>query len=170
MAQEKDRGNAILGVGALAAAAVALFNSSKVSAAGEFTLDAETRQLLAAMGANLAHLVELVEQGRGLGYVPNVDNIVSSVVVCTVVNQPYRCPFLLIPDTMQLTIKALPTNAVGSLIFVAPSQESVLDPNQCYSLIPNEPVSYHIRDAHVLYLSTNVAGSAAVLSAEKSQV
>jgi len=68
---------------------------------------------------------------------------------------------------MLLVIKAWPFNAVGSVIFVATTAAECTNPNSSYPLIPNEPIAYAVENASVFFVSSNIAGSIAIFSAEK---
>lgn len=95
----------------------------------------------------------------------NADYVSTVRIQCVAANQTYPVPSMIVPDGFDILVKAWPTNAIGSLIFVitnpAPNQ------NACYPLIPNESIRLKIKDSGKIYLFSNVAGSQATVSVEQ---
>lgn len=103
----------------------------------------------------------------GLGWPPNAEGTRSFAILCPAVGTPYQASDMIIPDGMALLIKASPLNAVGSLIFVAKTPAECTNPNSAWPLIPNESIPYFVKNANAFYVSTNIAGSIAIFTAEQ---
>lgn len=155
---------------------IAAFRSQPALAAegGTFTLDQETRDLLAliaeanaSMMVGMAELIQLIRdmQFNVQGYPPNCDHVVTTRIVCTNANQSYPVPELTIPEGFAINIKAWPLNAVGSIIYVSTSPAP--QAQMAWPLIPNEAIPYGIKDASKLWVFTNVAGSQAIVTVEQ---
>jgi len=176
MAQQKDRGNAVLGAGAIMASAVALLNSGKVSA-GE--LDEATRQLILAIAQNSAATLEsvnaILEQlsagGEIKGYAPNSYNIRVARLFINNLTLAIHLPSINIPDDTHLLIKAWPAN-VG-LIYVGNSATSVIPTaggiiTDAWPLLPNEIVGYKLKNSNTVYIGGNTIGDSFVISVEQA--
>jgi len=176
MAGDNDA-KAAAGFSAVAAIAAALALAKKVQApGGELVIPKEFWDLIiaiAASGGTIDNSIqEVIQKLTKLsinvqGWPPNVRRIRTFAIVCAVVGQTYQGGQMTIPSGMSLLIKASPLNGVGSLIYVAPTAADSTNPNSSYPLVPNEPVSYAIQDADQIYVSTNIAGSTAIFSAEQ---
>ncbi len=157
-------------------ATIAAFRSHKAEAGEgtEFTLDAETKEMLATIAeANASMLLGLSDILEALsalevnvqGFPPNADFVVTTRVVCTLANKTYPVPELEVPEGFQVLIKAWPLNAVGSLVYVAtnpaPQQQ------MAWPLIPNESLPYGIKNTNKLWVFSNIAGSQAVVTVEQ---
>lgn len=154
------------------AADVLLRNKSSQATTG---FPPEALQLLqgiaAGMQSTLGQLNEIIAGINGLsfegaqGYPPNADYVTSVVVQCQAINQAYDVPSMTVPDNFSAVIKAHPTNAVGSLIYVVTSPAPNV--NSAYPLVPNEAYAIKIKDTGKIRLFTNLAGSQAVVSVEQ---
>jgi hypothetical protein len=95
----------------------------------------------------------------------NADSASIVGMTIPVVNTSFRLPNITIPDNFALLIKAWPTNVLGALIYVG--YTSWFDLDTIYPLIRNEPIAYKVKNANILYVSTNVAGSRLVITTEQ---
>ena len=128
-------------------------------AASADAVDQNTRDIIDAIKA-------LTLEG-GIGWPPNADGTRSFAILCVLANTAYPAPDMEIPDGMALAIKAWPLNAVGSLIFVARTPAEATNVNSSWPLIPNESITYHVKNANRFHVSSNVAGSIAIFTAEQ---
>ena len=181
MAEDKNaRVAAGITLGAAVTAALAYIHSRKAKAApppeGEIVLPEEFMQLIIAMAASAGviegKLQKVIQELSALsvnvqGWPPNVRRIRTFALVCAAAGTPYRCSQMAIPSGMSLLIKANPLNGVGSLIYVATTAADSTNPNSSFPLVPNESVTYAMQDADQIYVSTNIAGSTALFSAEQ---
>lgn len=93
--------------------------------------------------------------------VPNADSTVSGrkMIQSSVLVTPAwadRFDNIDIPDEMSLVIKAAWTNS--GLIYVARSRAEALSIETSYYLLPNEPVSYTVKNASAIWFAGTVAG------------
>ncbi|GAJ25123.1 unnamed protein product, partial [marine sediment metagenome] len=88
-------------------------------------------------------------------------------VLCPAVATAYQVPDMEIPDGMSLAIKSSPVNALGSLIFVARTPAECTNPNSAWPLIQNESITYQVKNAGAFFVSTNIAGSITIFTAEQ---
>ncbi|KKL08912.1 hypothetical protein LCGC14_2571120 [marine sediment metagenome] len=181
-AGKSGKAGVVLGGAALVTAAIALAQKRAQAAPGDglLKLDEQTMALLIAMAQTTADIEQLVSQILGglggddgpislqvKGWPPNAEGVRTFVVVCAVVNRAYEASDMVIPDGMSLVIKASPNNAVGSLIYVAKSPAESINPNSSWPLVQNESISYQVKNANAFHVSTNVANSVAVFTAEQ---
>lgn len=136
---------------------------------GQLVIPDELAELLAATAAaidridkNIASLQVSVQ-----GWPPSTKRIRSFTLTCLVANVAYQGPSMLIPDGMHLLLKASPWNGAAAVIQVATSPAECLNVNSSHPLILNEPVSFAIEDAQNIFISTNLAGSQVIFSAEE---
>jgi len=158
-------------------AALAWLKSGKAEAAPPGTIPEELMQLVIAIAdsaqkvdentlATVAAIQALMLEG-GLGWPPNAKGTRSFSILCVAAATPYQASDMEIPDGMALAIKASPLNAVGSLIFVARTPAECTNPNSAWPLVFNEAITYYVKNANVIYVSTNIAGSIAIFTAEQ---
>lgn len=103
--------------------------------------------------------------GSSQGWPPNADYVTTVLIQCAVINTAYQVPSMIVPDNFEVLIKAYPANNPASLIFVVTNPAPNI--NNAHPLVPNEPVSYKIKDTGKIYLFTNIAGSQATVSVEQ---
>jgi len=171
---EKDTAiRLVAGYGAVMST-IAAFRSHAVEAGEGFTLDQETKELLAMIAeANASMLLGVADilvalqalQINVQGFPPNADYVVTTRIVCTLPNQSYPVPELEVPEGFTLLIKAWPLNAVGSLVYVATSPAP--QAQMAWPLIPNESLPYGIKNTSKLWVFSNIAGSQAVMTVEQ---
>ena len=173
-------------VGAAITAAIALLNNRAQASPTDsqiFSLDEATINLLVAIAqassnidsntlaalTKLQGIIDTIVTGApgGQGWPPNAAGVRILTVLCAVVATPYPVSYMEIPDGMALAIKSSPFNAIGSIIFVAKSPAECLNPNSAWPLALNESITYFVKNANSLNVSTNVAGSIAVFTAEQ---
>ena len=122
---------------------------------------------------NTAKMVELLknlspaEGSTFTGYPHNVDTIQVIRMSILAANTPYQGPALVIPDGFVLVIKAAPTNAVGNFVFIAPSAGESVNINQSWPLVPNEWVSFGIKNAESIWFSGSSAGDFVLFTVER---
>jgi len=172
-------GKTALVVGSAAAIAAAIALSKKTAAApgGKqvVTLDETTMNLLVAIAQGIQNLNQSFqnlipgEPGQMVvqGWPPNTKGTLSFTVACVAAATAYQVSDVEIPDGMALAIKSSPLNAVGSLIFVARTPAECINPNTAWPLIPNEAITYFVKNAKTIYISSNVAGSIAIFTTEQ---
>jgi len=113
-------------------------------------------------------LANLPADGAAIqGYPPNCPSVTTSTKRALVANNAMQLSDMPIPDGFALVIKAHPLNAVGSLIFVGRGQAEAINPDLAWPLVPNESVSYFVKNANALYVSSNIVGSTVVFTAEQ---
>lgn len=95
----------------------------------------------------------------------NTKTGIIDTIPCPVAQRPYQLPGYNVPDTMALVIKADPTNAVASFIYVSFSKS--IDSAHLWPLVPNESMGWRVKNGGMLYISTNVAGSSAIVTVEQ---
>ena len=176
---EDRTGKTALVVGSAAAIAAAIALSKKTAAApgGKqvVTLDETTMNLLVAIAQGIQNLNQSFqnlipgEPGQMVvqGWPPNTKGTLSFTVACVAAATAYQVSDVEIPDGMALAIKSSPLNAVGSLIFVARTPAECINPNTAWPLIPNEAITYFVKNAKTIYISSNVAGSIAIFTTEQ---
>lgn len=154
-------------------------NTQSVAAAGgPVTLDPAILDLLTAWAQTTEDIDSVLAQiladlpgspagGTVYQYPPNLANVTTSSVQVQLLTVPVRMPDIIIPDGMELVIKASPLNAVGSLIYVARSQADAGNVNASWPLMPNEPISYKVKDANIFWIGSNVIGSIAFYTVEQ---
>ena len=115
-------------------------------------------------------LKQLVKPGSGsaLAYPANTNYIQVMRYTITAANFPYKGPEMTIPDGFNLVIKAAPTNAIGAYIFVGETAAACLNINSSWPLVPNETISYAVKNANKIYVSGSV-GDAVLFTAEKPE-
>ena len=182
---EKDKPSKaaiVVSVGAAIAAAFALMQKRAEAAPAQIVgLDEATMNLLIAIAqasgnidsntlaalAKLQAIIDKIGVGVGRGWPPNAEGARTFAVLCPAVATPYQVPDMEIPDGMSLAMKASPLNAVGSYTFVARTPAECTNPNSAWPLVPNESITYQVKNANAFYVSTNVAGSIAIFTAEQ---
>jgi len=182
---EKDKPSKaaiVVSVGAAIAAAFALMRDRALAAPAQIVgLDEATMNLLIAIAqasdnidsntlealGKLQDLINKIGVGVGQGWPPNAEGARTFAVLCPAVAIPYQVPDMEIPDGMALAMKASPLNLVNSLIFVARTPAECTNPNSAWPLVPNEAITYGVQNANAFFVSTNMAGSIAIFSAEQ---
>lgn len=187
MAERDKSSKAAIAIGATAAVAAAIALLSKraqAASTGVVSLDEATMNLLIAIAQSIQGLPEdsiealtkLEEiktaignlvMGGGGGIVPNADYTLSMGILLPVAFQAYQLPVIPIPDDMSLAIKSWPFNAAGSLVLVASSATTAINITSAWPLIRNESITYKIKNAHALFVSTTIGGSIVMISAEQ---
>lgn len=104
---------------------------------------------------------------RHLGFPPNASSVRTFAIQCVAANTPYRANDMLIPEGMALLIKASPANGVAAVVYVARSPAECLNINSSWPLVPNESIPYFVKNSNVFYVSSNVAGSVVIFTAEQ---
>jgi hypothetical protein len=175
----------VVSIGAAIAAAYAL--TQKRAQAAEpsqiVSLDEATMNLLIAIAQasgdidsttldaldKLQEILDKIGAGApgGQGWPPNAEGIRSFAVLCPAAATAYPVPDMEIPDGMALAIKNSPLNAAAALIFVARTPAECTNPNSSWPLVWNEAITYLVKNANAFYVSTNIAGSLAVFTAEQ---
>lgn len=176
-----SRTAAVMSTAAAIAAGLAWLRSGKAAQAapGELQIPEELMQLVMAIATDVDHidkttLQNILDAIAGIrlnilvqGWPPNTEGSRAFAVLCVAAATPYRASDLVIPDGMSLAIKSSPLNAVGSLIFVAKTPAECTNPNSAWPLIPNESITYQVKNANAYHVSTNIAGSIAIFTAEQ---
>lgn len=170
----------VVSTGAAIAAGLAWLRSGKKvqAAPGEngAPFPDELMQLIIAIASDVQRmdLQNILDAINGIslnlqvqGWPPNVIGSRTVAVVCAQPSTSYNLSDMEIPDGMSLVIKAAPGNAIGSLIYVARTPAESTNPFSSWPLIPNEAISYLVKNAESYYVSTNVAGSVAIYTAEQ---
>ncbi len=158
---------------AIASALALLKTNAQAAAPG--TIPDELVQLLIAMAGTtetinqniLAINDSLQNMAVGQGWPPNANSARSTTVLCVAANTAYQCPDLVVPEGMSLAIKSSPANAAGSIVYVARTPAECTNPNSAWPLALNEAITYQITNAKLLWVSSTIAGSIAVITAEQ---
>ena len=184
---EKDKASqaaVAISVGAAIAAAWALLGKRALAApleGGIVSLDEATMQLIIAIAqasgnidsnilqalVKLQAIIDKPGAGAGQGWPTNAQGTRTFAVACVLANQAYPVPDMTVPDGMALLIKSSPLNALGSFVRVAKTPAECTNPNSSWPLILNESISYFVKNADAFHISSNVAGSIALFSAEQ---
>jgi len=183
---EKDKSSkaaVVVSIGAAVAATLALLQQRVKAEPSQIVgLDEATMNLLIAIAQAsgnidsttldaLGKLQEIIDKivagGVGQGWPPNAEGARTFAVLCLAVATPYPVPDMEIPGGMSLAIKASPLNVPLSLLFVARTPAECTNPNSAWPLIPNESITYQVKNANAFFISTNIAGSIAIFSAEQ---
>jgi len=90
-----------------------------------------------------------------MGYPKNANGFISFVVSIPAVNQPTILPARSVPDGFALVIKAAPTNA--GTVSVGEGAGECTNPNQAYTLLPNESIALFIDDSSLVYVTSSAA-------------
>lgn len=159
----------------LSAAAITanlLLGKAKAAGTAPGNFPPEVLQLLGAMASGMeieiAQLADILAEIKGLGpeggqgYPPNADYVISGNWDFLVANTAFQLPDIVIPDDFEITVKAYPTNPVGSLLRVAKSAGECVDRYASYPLMPNESRGYRVKNADALFLSASVAPGCSV--------
>lgn len=178
-----SRAAMVVSVGAAIASALALTQKRAYAAPGQgqiVGLDEATMNLLIAIaqaGSDIdSNTLEALEKlqaildknsAGGQGWPPNAEGTRTVAVLCAVAGTPYQGPDMEIPDGMSLAIKSSPANALGSFVFVARTPAECTNPNSAWPLVQNESIPYFVKNAKSFYVSSNVAGSIALFTAEQ---
>ena len=172
---------------AIAAACALLQKRVEAAPPGQIvSLDEATMNLLIAIAQAsgnidsntlnaLAKLQEIIDKigvggdGGGViqGWPPNATGIRTLAVQCPLAATAYQVPDMEVPDGMALAIKSSPVNAAASLIYVARTPAECTNPNSSWPLVPNEAITYFVKNTNTFYVSTNIAGSIAIFTAEQ---
>jgi hypothetical protein len=86
-------------------------------------------------------------------YPPNADYPLSGRIQLVAARSPMNLPNVAIPDGFEIAIKSWPANPVGGYINVGKSRADVLNQDESWPLIPNESISYGVKDAKELWVS-----------------
>ena len=174
----------VISVAAAIAAAWALLQERAQAAPSEgqiFGLDDATMNLLIAIAQasgnidsntlealnKLQQIIDKIGTGGLGGWPPSAKGTRTFTVLCPAVATAYPVPDMEIPDGMALAIKSSPLNAIASLIFVARTPAECTNPNSAWPLALNEAITYQVKNANAFFVSTNVAGSIAIFTAEQ---
>lgn len=174
MSQDKKEARAagVISVGAAITAVLAYLKAKK----GELVIPEEIIALIIAIAGSTDKIdigiQQVIQELATLaidvqGWPQNVKYIRTFTIVCAVAGTPYQASEMEIPSGMNLVIKAHPFNAVGSLVQVAATAAECLNANSSYPLVPNEPIAYALQNSNEIYVSSNIAGSIAIFSAEQ---
>jgi hypothetical protein len=72
-----------------------------------------------------------------------------------------------VPEGFTLLIKADPRNALGSIIQVATSAGDCINVNNSWPLIPNEFITWSVKDASAIWFSCSATGNYLLFTVEK---
>ena len=97
----------------------------------------------------------------------NAKSIITTIVVCQNAGQAYQLPHIQIINGKSVLLKSHPSNAPGSFVLIGRSPPGCLNLLGAYPLAVNESISYMIQDTVALYVSSTVAGSVLVITAEQ---
>jgi hypothetical protein len=167
-----------LSTAAAITSALAWIKSSKARAAppgaGELVLPEEFLQLLVAIAASLDSIEQRLNEVAGQninlsvqGYPSNVKAVRSFSKLCVIANTAYRADDMQVPEGMSLLVKSYTLNAAGSVVRVASSAADATNINSSWPLDVNEAVAYQVQNANQIYVSSTVAGSLVIFSAER---
>ena len=165
---------AVMSSTAAVASVMALLKEAKAQAAPG-GIPEELFQLLIAIAASIdvlnATALQVLEklgggEAGGRFWPENRLKVQSARVLCPIAGRAYQLPYQEVPDGMAVTIKALPTNAVGGLIFVATSQAEASNLDQSYWLIRSEPISYYVKNVNAFWVASSVPGDGIVWTVE----
>jgi hypothetical protein len=173
-----DTSKVTLGMSTAAAiTSVLALLKNNAQAAQDGTIPDEMLQLLVAMAqtndaiyqslTGIKDSIDNLSLTGGQGWPPNANSARSTTVLCVAANTAYQCPDLIVPDGMSLAIKSSPANAVGSIVYVARTPAECTNPNSAWPLALNEAITYQITNAKLLWVSSPIAGSIAVITAEQ---
>ncbi len=173
---------AVGGASATIAAVIAAIEAAKARAGpgGQLVIPPELLDAIAAIAisadATNTAVQSILEQVLKLsfpssltvkGWPSNVQRTRTVIVTCLIANRAYQPDYLLVPDGLGLLIRSHPFNAAGSLVYVATSAAEAITPATAYPLQPTEVVIYQLQDAHNIWVSSTVAGSVVIFSAEQ---
>ncbi len=173
MANERDHYSRVASTTAAVAGIAAWLEARKMAEAhppGELVIPEELMTAIAAIAATSEHILQELQQLildphlTVKGWPPNVKGIRTTAVTCIEPDKAYQPDTLLVPDGFTLIIKAHPFNAVQSLVRVATNQFECLSPEMSYPLLPNEAVTYQVKDAAEFWVSSTIAGSIVIFS------
>jgi hypothetical protein len=105
--------------------------------------------------------------------VPNADYVHTIRIAVPVVGalppaaRWIQLPDISVIDDMSLILKAWPVNPIGSLVFVAETAAYTQNPDTSYPLMPNEAVTYRVKNAVSIYVAANVAACWVIVTAEQ---
>ena len=162
------------------AAALAWLSTKKVEAApppGQITIPPELMELLVAIAQstdrvdeNILRIITAISQLAisTQGWVPNADYAVATRVQCPAANTPYRLPYIMVPDDMELVLLGWPLNAGWIQIGWSPAECTNI--NQSYPLLPGAVVGYRVKNAECFYVSAATAGDSVVLTVEQRRI
>jgi hypothetical protein len=150
-----------------AALATAIAALMKKPAAAAFSLDEETRQILAAMAATQAEILGLL-QGlnlQGYGYPPNTPTMSVGRTTCTLALTPYQLDEIIVPDGFRLLFRAWHLNA--GLIYIGKGPGEAMNPGASYPLTRGETAWWNIQSSRNLWVVSTVAGDSVHYTAEQ---
>jgi hypothetical protein len=99
----------------------------------------------------------------------NKSSIRTTRVSLITANMPYQFPDMLVPDGFTLSIKAYPTNPAMSLVRIGDTAVTCRSMEQSWPLIPNESISYRVKNAGMLYASATANLCFVVLTVERDR-
>jgi hypothetical protein len=166
---------AVMATSAAALSLAALLKQPVAASGQQLNIPPELIELLVAwaqvtdqINSEVAQILANLPGGGAIqGYPPNCPSVTTSTKRALVANNAMQLSDMPIPDGFALVIKAHPLNAVGSLIFVGRGQAEAINPDLAWPLVPNESVSYFVKNANALYVSSNIVGSTVVFTAEQ---
>jgi hypothetical protein len=86
-------------------------------------------------------------------YPLNADYPQSGRIQLVAARSPTNLPSLTIPDGFEIAIKSWPANPAGGYINVGKSRADVLNQDESWPLIPNESITYRIKNASEIWVS-----------------
>ena len=90
-------------------------------------------------------------------YPPNADYPLCGRIQLVAARSPMNLPNVAIPDGFEIAIKSWPANPVGAYINVGKSRADVLNQNESWPLIPNESITYKIKNASEIWVASTAA-------------
>lgn len=178
MAAEKNNSMAIVAAGGGGALLTWLLTRNPVGAAGTVTLDEETKAILAALlqeaivqSGTLAaveqilNLIASLSGGAGGGYPSNTETFFVGQVEVKIANAAVSIGQLPIVNGMSLVIKAHPDN--NGVVRVGPSQANAENALVGWPLMPNEGISYKIKNAMTVWVTSDTAHDVVCWSLEQ---
>jgi hypothetical protein len=177
MAESNANAGLLVGGTAAIVAAIALARQRPVMAPGVMALDKGTQELLIAMAATQAEISEKLGAITGSissdnpsqvtvqGYPANTATMRAVRVACAVAGQAYQLPDLAVPEGFGLVIKGWFAN--GGLIYIGDSAATCTNANSIYPLLANETVTYFVKQANELWISSTVGGESCVMTCEQ---
>ncbi len=161
MAEQRDNSKAVLvGVGGLVTGL--LLGRKTVQAAVPVDAQQEA-DYTALMDTLIKQLADL----NIMAYPANLDTIFVNRVNCPALMTAYQGPYMAIADGFGLVVKNDPTNAINAIIYVGPTAGDCINPGSSWPLVRNEAVTYYIKNAEELWVSSTVAGANVIFTVEK---
>jgi hypothetical protein len=92
-----------------------------------------------------------------LVYTKNSRSGITKGVILTAAKPVYNLPNIIIPDGRAIVIKASPQNVPLSLILVVlGTTPDTADLTNSYPLMPNESISYYLKNANTIWIGTTM--------------